>query len=301
MKPQNEPVFLISNIPTLEEMDRIQAAVESDKHFKTHGEYYDGGVGISLAVKDAAGKIVGGVLASTVYRVMHLEVLWVDEKFRRQGYGSQLVLGAEQIGLEKGCLTAQTWTFSFQGPGFYPTIGYRLIGVYDGYPNGITEHAFMKRLHPDPSKSTVFEVPDSKGFYLTAGVSEADEKTLHQGLHQHVIEHVGDGYKGIEIKLVARDQAGELVGGLSAWTTLQNLIFDHIWIEERFRGRGLGRRLMQEMEKIAKDTGCIASQASCFSIQSLGFFEKMGYKILGVSDGYPPPVREYYLVKKYAG
>jgi GNAT superfamily N-acetyltransferase len=115
-----------------------------------------------------------------------------------------------------------------------------------------------------------------------------------------VVQHVGDGHKGVRIRLVVKDPEGKLVGGLSAWTTLQNLIFEHIWVDEKFRGKGLGRMLILEMERIAGENGCIASQAYCFSFQALGFCEKMGYKILGVSDGYPPPCHEFYLIKKYA-
>lgn len=293
-------ILTVSKSPTQEEMERIHAAVENYKRVQTHGEYDQPGIEINLALKDSEGNVQGGVIASTVFRVMHLEVLWVAEDYRRQGYGGQLVLGAEQIGSANGCLTSQTWTFSFQGPEFYPTIGYKPIGIYDGYPDGITEHVFMKRLGNNPHNRSEFGIPDSRGFYLTTDVSEEDKETFHKGLHHHVIAHVGNGHKGIGIKLVIRGQDGELIGGLSAWTTLRNLIFECVWVEERFCRKGLGRMLVMEMERIARENDCIASQAYCFSFQAPGFFEKMGYKILGVSNGYPPPVNELYLIKKYA-
>ena len=292
-------LFIISDEPTNEDMERVFENVENDKRCQTHGEHDKPGIEINLVLRDSQGIVQGGVIASTVFRVMHLEVLWVAEHHRRLGYGAQLVLGAEQIGFESGCYTSQTWTFSFQGPKFYPTIGYKPIGVYDGYPNGITEHVFMKRLGENQDIKRKLGVPDSRGIYLHTDVTEEDAKILHQGLHHDVVLHVGDGYKGFRIKLVIRDQAGEFVGGLSAWTTLQNLIFDSIWIEKRFRGKGLGRILMLEMEKIARESGCIASQAYCFSFQAPGFFAKMGYKKLGISNGYPPPATELYLIKKY--
>ncbi|TFG06929.1 GNAT family N-acetyltransferase [Candidatus Thorarchaeota archaeon] len=293
--------FIIIDDPSNGDIERVYTSVEDDKRRQTHGEYNKPGIEINLVLRDSQGNVQGGVIASTVFRVMHLEVLWVAEQHRRQGYGAQLVLGAEQIGLENGCLASQTWTFSFQGPNFYPAIGYEPIGVYDGYPNGITEHAFIKRLrgHQGASIKKIISIPDSRGFYLDTDVTEENAKILHQGLHQHVVMHVGDGYKGTKIKLVIRDQSGGFVGGLSAWTTLQNLIFDYIWIEERFRGKGLGKILMLEMERIAKESGCTASQAYSFSFQSPGFFEKMGYKVLGISNGYPPPTTELYLIKKY--
>ena len=301
MQQENTPRFKIIHTPTDDEMEHIYNAVETDKRARTNGAYYDRGVDIRLVLKDGGGVIRGGVTASMVYGVMHLEVLWVEESYRRHGFASRLVLGAEQIGFDKGCLAAQTWTFSFQGPGFYPTIGYEPIGIYDGYPNGITEHAFIKRLLPNRQTLIPFDVPDAQGFYLTMEISDADERVLHQGLHQHSVENIGDGYKGIAIKLVIKDRAGDLAGGLSAWTTLQNLIFEYVWVAATRRGQGLGRMLMEEMERIAIESGCIASQASCFSFQAPGFFEKMGYNVLGESSGYPDPVREYYLIKKYAG
>ena len=303
MNQKNTRHFNVSDTPTEQEMERIYNAVENYKLTQTHGEYKQPGIEISLVLRDSRGNVQGGVIASTVFKVMHLEVLWVAEDYRGHGYGSQLVLGAEQIGFAKGCITSQTLTFSFQGPEFYPTIGYEQIGIYDGYPNGLTEHVLMKRLSANPRNGDIssgeHRVPDSQGLYLTTDVSEKDRKTLHEGLHRHVKAHVGDDDKGISIKLVIRGQENELIGGLYAWTTLHNLIFEHIWIEEGYRGKGLGRILMLEGERIARENGCIASQASSFSFQAPDFFEKMGYKILGVSKGYPHPASESYFIKKY--
>lgn len=289
----------ICDVPTPEEMERVQSAVEEDKRLQTCGEYDQPGIEITLALKDSQGHVRGGVMVSTVFRVMHLEVLWVAEDCRRKGYGAQLVLAAEQIGFAHGCRTSQTWTFSFQGADFYPTIGYEPLGIYDGYPNGIREHVFMKRLAPNPDNHREIGVADAEGFYLTTDVTEADKEIIYEGLHRHVKIHVGDGDRGTKIQLVLKDQAGELIGGLSAWTTLSNLIFEYVWIAESWRRKGLGRLLMLEMERIAREQGCIASQAYCFSFQAPDFFEKMGYQILGRSDGYPPPVKELYLIKKY--
>jgi GNAT superfamily N-acetyltransferase len=291
--------FSISDVPMMEEMDRVQNANEKDKRIQTLGEYDQPGIEINLVLKDSQGHVQGGVIASTVFRVMHLEILWVTDDYRGKGYGSQLVLGAEQIGFAHGCITSQTWTFSFQGPEFYPTIGYELLGIYDGYPNGITEYVFMKRLAADQHNHRELGIPDSRGLYLTTDVDEEDKKIIHEGLHRHVKINVGEGYKGTKIKLIIKDQEGELIGGLSAWTTLSNLIFDYIWITERFRRKGLGRMLMLEMERIAREKDCIASQAYCFSFQAPDFFQKMGYKILGISNGYPHSVNELYLIKKY--
>lgn len=291
--------FFISSQPSDQEMEWIFDCVEADKWLKTNGEINQPGVEISVVLRDVSGNVQGGVIASTVCRVMHLEVLWVAEQHRRMGYGAELVLTAERIGLVHGCNTSQTWTFSFQGPQFYPSIGYQLLGVYDGYPDGITEHVFMKKLSEPSSIIRNIGTPDSRGFYLDKNIIEKETKILHEGLRQHVQLYVGERHRGPKVRLVVKDENGELIGGLSAWTTLQNLIFEYIWVEESFRGKGIGKTLMAEMERIARENGCIASQAQCFSFQAIGFFEKTGYKILGISDGYPAPIKEFYLIKKY--
>ncbi len=95
--------FSIRDDPTLEEMDWVQNAVEEEKRTQTRGEIDQPGIEIALALKDAHGQVLGGVIASTVFRVMHLEVLWVSDDLRGKGYGSQLALAAEQIGFAGGC------------------------------------------------------------------------------------------------------------------------------------------------------------------------------------------------------
>ena len=95
--------FSIRDDPTVEEMDRVQNAIEEEKRTQTRGEIDQPGIEIALALKDARGEVQGGVIASTVFRVMHLEVLWVSDDLRGQGYGGQLVLAAEQIGFAGGC------------------------------------------------------------------------------------------------------------------------------------------------------------------------------------------------------
>lgn len=54
-----------------------------------------------------------------------------------------------------------------------------------------------------------------------------------------------------------------------------------------------------EAERIAQEHECIAAQASALSFQYPEFFRRMGYTVFGMSNGYPNPVKEYYLIKKF--
>jgi len=215
------------------------------------------------------------------------------------------VLQAEQLGFEKGCIASQTQSFSFQAPGFYQKIGYRVLGIYDGYPDGITEYTLMKRL---PSHRLAaagwMAVPGDESpsnLLVTLAAAPEELKAVHAGLYWSVDEHVGSerDNPGITIRLVAKDATGQVGGGLLAWTTLRNMILDDVWVDESCRGRGLGTRLMMEAERIARNAGCIACQTHSFSFQAPGFFQKLGYVTYGVSDGYPPPATESYFIKRF--
>ncbi len=77
------------------------------------------------------------------------------------------------------------------------------------------------------------------------------------------------------------------------------MYIEHLWLDERYRGLGYGKKLMTEAERIAQENECIASQTWCLSFQAPEFFQKLGYEAFGISDGYPDPIKEYYFIKKF--
>ena len=77
------------------------------------------------------------------------------------------------------------------------------------------------------------------------------------------------------------------------------LVLEQLWVKEDARGQGLGRRLVSEAERIARSSGCVGVQVSVLSFQSPKFFTRIGYEVFGVSEGFPPPVREFYLIKRF--
>ncbi len=243
--------FTIDDTPSTNEINLIRKKLNTYNRDQTDGAYDQPGIEINLALKNTEDEVIGGIIVSTMLHVMHLEVLWVAEKFRKQGYGRELVLAAESIGCEKGSLTSHTWTFEFQGPEFYPKVGYELVGIYDGYPNDLKEYVFKKHLGDlkDPLErngSTIISF--SNGFYITDIVTKDEIEILHAGLRSHVDQYVGDEKNGIGIKLLIRDEKNQVIGGLHAWTTIQNLLVEFVWIDAAYRCKGLGTRLLVKAE-----------------------------------------------------
>ncbi len=142
---------------------------------------------------------------------------------------------------------------------------------------------------------------DSGRFSITANASQEEMKIVGAGLHNYVREYIrARKYTpGRAINLVVKDK-DKVVGGLLAWTPIMNLAIEQIWLDEGYRGLGYGTKLVLEAERIAKENKCIACQTYALSFQAPEFFQKLGYKVFGVDDGYPDPIKEYYFIKKFA-
>ncbi|MHA1542860.1 MAG: GNAT family N-acetyltransferase, partial [Candidatus Hodarchaeales archaeon] len=258
---------------------------------------------ISLVLKDSNGDIIGGVITSMLTGIMHLEVLWVDKKYRGQGFGKKLVLYAEKIGKEKSYPASQTWTFSFQAPEFYQSIGYKVLGIFDGYTDGITEYVLLKKLGKNSQTPHEDYGINKDGFSISEDDSKESMKILHEGLHKYVSEHVGKlrkKYQEIQIKLVIKNLEGKVIGGLSAGTTLKTMYLSYLWVDMKHRRLDYGRDLLATAERIAVENSCISWQGNVLSFQSPEFFQKLGFEIFGVSDGYPDSIKEYFLIKRIA-
>jgi GNAT superfamily N-acetyltransferase len=98
------------------------------------------------ALQDADGTVMGGIIGETHWNWLFINLLWIDEALRGQGYGHQLLEAAEQEGRKRGATYAYLDTFSFQAPEFYQNHGYQVFGVLQDFPPGHTRYYFTKQL-----------------------------------------------------------------------------------------------------------------------------------------------------------
>ena len=98
-----------------------------------------------IFVRDKADKIRAGLIGNCYAGWLFINLLWIEAGLRRGGIGSQLVAEAERHAREFGCHSAWLDTFSFQGPNFYPRLGYREFARLD-YPPGHERIFFCKQL-----------------------------------------------------------------------------------------------------------------------------------------------------------
>ncbi|MFK4106716.1 GNAT family N-acetyltransferase [Streptomyces sp. NPDC019531] len=96
---------------------------------------------------DGSGALAGGLVGHTWTSWLHVTYLWVDERHRGAGVGSQLLATAEHLARRgRGCAAVRLETWDFQAPEFYKKQGYEVVCVIPDYPPGITEYTLTKRL-----------------------------------------------------------------------------------------------------------------------------------------------------------
>lgn len=292
--------FTVVSDPSDDDVKKFQQGLESYNLEKTNGEFNSPQPWHNLVLKDNEGVVVGGISTSTLYWTQYLEVLWVDEKYRGQGYGRDLVQEAQRLAKEIGCISSHVYTFSWQAPDFYQAVGYELMVTYDGYHGGIKEHILRTRFDSLDDQTTSTEDPSR--FKISSDPTDEEIKLVRVGLGSNFDKHVQHVMKEnphTDYCLVLKSDDGEIIGGIGGYTTLGILNIAELWVDEKHRGLGYGKDLLIQAEQLATERGCIAGQIACFSFQNLDFLKSQGYEILGSSDAYPNDVREYYLTKKF--
>lgn len=292
--------FRIISDPTNDELKEFQQGLESYNMEKTKGEFNSPQPWHNLVLRDKEGNAVGGISTSTLYWTQYLEVLWVDEKYRGLGYGKDLILVAQRLAKEIGCISSHVYTFSWQAPEVYQAVGYDLIVTFDGYHCGIKEHVLMRRL--DSLSDKKITNADPMRFTITSDPSEEEIKVVRSGLMRNFdkrVQSVLKEHPHTNYCLVIKNNDERVIGGISGYTTLGILHIAEFWVDEEHRGFGYGKDLLMHAETLAKERRCLAGQVACFSFQNLDFLKSQGYEILGCSDAYPNDVKEFYLTKKF--
>jgi len=92
-------------------------------------------ISINKVIRDSNGDILAGIISTLFcWNCLYIDVLWVKEELRKDGYGSALLNEVEKIAKEKGCKLIDLDTFDFQAKDFYIKHGYGVFGVLDDCP-----------------------------------------------------------------------------------------------------------------------------------------------------------------------
>ena len=92
---------------------------------------------------------------------------------------------------------------------------------------------------------------------------------------------------------------GKLVAGLNAYITNFKILYvSTVFVDEEYRRKGLGARLMHEMEKRAASMGVNMIRLDTYDWQGKEFYETLGYECVGHYDNKEDGFSEYFYLKK---
>lgn len=78
-----------------------------------------------------------------------------------------------------------------------------------------------------------------------------------------------------------------VTGRVKARTSYAWMFVDSLWVSKAVRGAGVGMKLMDKAEAVARQRGCVGAYVDTFSFQAPGFYQTRGYEEFGRIDGFP--------------
>lgn len=104
-------------------------------------------ISINKKIVDEDGSIIAGCIAKMYcWNVIYIDILWVDEKYRKSGLGTRLLNEIEAVALEEKCSLIHLDTFDFQAKDFYIKNGYEIFGVLEDCPKEHCRYYLKKKL-----------------------------------------------------------------------------------------------------------------------------------------------------------
>lgn len=114
-------------------------------------DFNDGIVGygdrrpLIVVVSDpATGAILGGIQGRTSLGSLFVDHVFLPETMRGRDLGTRMMRAAEDEARHRGCKAGVLSTISFQAPGFYQRLGWRVFGEIPCDPPGSSRLFFTK-------------------------------------------------------------------------------------------------------------------------------------------------------------
>lgn len=101
---------------------------------------------LCFVVQSSNGEIAGGVLAELYWGWLYIDLMWIEEELRGQGYGHRLLMQVENEARKWGAKQVYLDTFSFQAPDFYKQHGYQVLAELQDFPIEHQRYFLSKKL-----------------------------------------------------------------------------------------------------------------------------------------------------------
>jgi GNAT superfamily N-acetyltransferase len=101
-----------------------------------------------------------------------------------------------------------------------------------------------------------------------------------------------------KLAIIVRNEQQEIIGGLLGETKWNWMYIGWVWITEKYRMHGIGRKLMGDAENEARTMGCDHTHLTTLDFQAKVFYEKLGYEVFAALEDFPQGHTRFMMKKR---
>ncbi len=246
-------------------------------------------------IMDKEGNIIAGCTGYIFpWGAMYVDDMWVDEKYRRQELGSNLLQAVEKVAEERGCHVIWLGTWDFQARPYYEKHGYKVYCTLNDCPVGHTDYNLYKIVDKNASKRACKPID----YQILDGDEDDCDFICEQLDEGYNAKHLDKKHEYIKINRKLVNEKGEVVAAIMAGNDEIDVAWIwKIWVDEKYRNQGLGTLLVKHFEKKAKEKGATKILSEEIYDWNIGFFLKNGYKIAGELKDLPKG-HSFFIIEK---
>ena len=111
---------------------------------------------------------------------------------------------------------------------------------------------------------------------LVKQLSEATEAKMSQGVQEYAISH-GINIDWTPFALELFNEKNETIGVLEAFSSYSSIYINELWVDKAYRGKGYGKQLIAELERLYKNKGFNNINTVTCAFQAPDFYKKCGF------------------------
>lgn len=140
----------------------------------------------------------------------------------------------------------------------------------------------------------MFDEPEMKIIYKEDVLPEEIAVIRHGVLEEATAAGMGDT---LPFTLTIKDRNSRILAGATGCTMYGFLFIEWLWVEKSYRHKKWGSELLKAAEDLGKKRNCTVSCLFTMSWEALGFYQKHGYEIEFVREGFEKDAKMYMLRK----
>jgi GNAT superfamily N-acetyltransferase len=133
--------------------------------------------------------------------------------------------------------------------------------------------------------------------FTVINLNEDEIEDIESRLEKYDINKIGYKMSG-QINLGIKIN-GKLIAGVNAIITAYKILYvSTMFVDEEYRGNGLGKKLMKTLENESIRLGVNMIRLDTFNWQGYEFYEKLGYELIGKYQNEIDKFYEYFFLKR---